>query len=169
MNIKRQFVFQKRNSELFAQKKGFPRSSRSTAIHRLRSYILGKNEAAITTNGNTEHDDTPGLSSVTNNQHDITIDDSTDKLEQQSDTIYESGSAEQESLQYDALEHMAGYICHRTKNPKNCVNDQANPYTWTYQLSEGFLRKPTDEFMSALEKIQISFNIFSGNDSLLCI
>ncbi|KNC31491.1 hypothetical protein FF38_06975 [Lucilia cuprina] len=51
----------------------------------------------------------------------------------------ESNDNEMENLQYDGLENLAGYICHKLKNenPNLVVNPQTDSnFTWVNQLSE---------------------------------
>lgn len=136
-------------------------------MHRMRSYILGKNESGLAVNGNTEVDHTPDLNAMAENN--VSFDEDfnlEDDLEFEKDD-----NAELQSLQYDALEHLAGYICHRVKDPEysESLDEQSKTYTWTDQLSEGFLRKPTEKLMSTLEQMESIFNNFNGNDSLLCV
>lgn len=63
-------------------------------------------------------------------------------------------------MQYDGLENLAGYICHRLKDvvPEIAVaeNEKCSSYSWVDHLSEGGLSKPTQktmEHMQDLEKI----------------
>lgn len=84
--------------------------------------------------------------------------------------IAEEPADEFESLQYDSLEHLAGYICHRIKNPDLAVQNtqQESSFTWTNQLTEGFLQKPTDEMMMDMEKLETIFKIFNNEEIVYC-
>lgn len=65
---------------------------------------------------------------------------------------------EMPELQYDALEHLAGYICSHSENPDYLASDKENlEYTWTNHLREGGLKKPSLAFMNKMEKLQAIF------------
>lgn len=130
-------------------------------MYRMRSYILGRNEGSISENGNTLIDPTPDLDIVTSlSQIYFKPIDVPEPTQPEPDEL--------EALQYDALEHLAGYICKRLKLPGLSLEIGApdNSYTWTNQLSEGFLYKPTDGLMGNMEALEIIFNQLNGEKIL---
>ena len=76
---------------------------------------------------------------------------------------------ELEMLQYDGLEHLAGYICHKIKSPDLVVDSSVvntsrdSSFTWTNQLAEGGLQKPTEELMGKMESLEKIFKQFNGD------
>lgn len=73
---------------------------------------------------------------------------------------------ELDSLQYDGVEHLAGYICYRLKDPQLYEPNQTQTYTWTDQLSEGFLKKPTKNLMEDVVQLEEVFNAINGDGIL---
>lgn len=154
-------------------------------MYRLRSYILGRNEGSLSTNGkeslfkyniciiinflagNTMVDDTPDMEIAESLSTDLF-----GSLDQQ--VSADPGPEELESLQYDGLEHLAGYICKRVKDPAlivehSVVNTQRDTsFTWTNQLSEGFLHKPNDKMMVVMQQMEDIFNTTNGEEIVFC-
>ena len=78
-----------------------------------------------------------------------------------------------ESLQYDALEHLAGYICYKVKNPEliishDVVNTTSDTFTWTNQIFEGFLEKPKENLMLHMEELEAIFQKYNFNKVNKC-
>lgn len=70
-----------------------------------------------------------------------------------------------EDLQYDGLENLAGYICHKLKNqnPSVAVNPlDDSAYTWVNHLSEGGLSKPSISLMKTLKSCDDIFLKLNG-------
>lgn len=114
--------------------------------------------------GNTLVDNTPDLECTLNLSSSLLRTLNPDVI------IAEEPADEFESLQYDSLEHLAGYICHRIKSPDLAVQNtqQESSFTWTNQLTEGFLQKPTDEMMMVIEKLETIFKIFNNEEIVYC-
>lgn len=74
-----------------------------------------------------------------------------------------------DGLEYDGLENLAGYICHRLKEeiPNIAIkSSEDKTFTWVSHLNEGGLSKPTDELMAQLSKLEQIFKSIN-KDSLL--
>lgn len=83
---------------------------------------------------------------------------------------YECVENDIESLQYDGLENLAGYICHKLKNQN--PNLAANPlevasYTWVNHLSEGGLIKPSSSLVETLRSCDAIFFKLNGEKLLI--
>lgn len=130
-------------------------------MYRLRSYVLGHNEGTLSFEGNTLEDDTPDLESVSNLSGGyfkaLVVADSVEPAD--------DVSKELEMLQYDGLEHLAGYICHRIKEPGLC-EEPGSTFTWTDQISEGFLKKSSAALMADMEQMELIFNEINGDNIL---
>lgn len=75
---------------------------------------------------------------------------------------------ELESLQFDGLEHLGGYICYRLKMPAELEAPLfENDWSWTNQLTEGGLKKPSFEMLTKLEKLENIFKTFN-KESIVC-
>lgn len=133
-------------------------------MYRLRSYILGRNEGCLSFDGNTLNDTTPDLEEVTSLSTTFFKALVPTTTENSSDDIIK----ELNSLEYDGLEHLAGYICKRIKDSDLYESKEAPPksYTWTDQLSEGFLKKPTENLMKEMQKLEHIFNSSNGEKIL---
>lgn len=146
----------------------FDHPDRLTFTYRMRKYIVSRNEGIISDHGNIEVDNTPDLKEVTgqaanlfssiNTEDDLVVEEAADPREE-----------ELKALEYDALEHVAGYICHRVRNPDIVASAgaAATGWTWVDQLSEGYLTKPAPEFVALLEKLEMIFREMNGEDSLV--
>lgn len=77
---------------------------------------------------------------------------------------------ELESLEYDGLENVAGYICKRLRAevPNIAVEGNDDNYSWVNHLSEGGLSKPTQELMVHLRAMQNVFNDINDVTLLIC-
>lgn len=127
--------------------------------YRLRSYILGRNEGSYSTFGNVEGDDTP---SIAINEVNLCgkVFSSLGVDEEHHDIPSHELESDLNDVEYDGLEHLAGYICHRIKQ-NDASRILTQDYSWTFHLSEGGLTKPSAEFMGqmqGLEKIFQSVN-----------
>lgn len=138
-------------------------------MYRLRSYILGRNEGSLSLNGNTMVDDTPDLETV-----DSLSSNFFKTLNSGINIPEEAPEDELKSLQYDGLEHLAGYICHKINNPELVVANEIinthkdSSFTWTNQLSEGFLQKPTEQMMQNMQQLELIFQQFNGDQIVYC-
>lgn len=77
---------------------------------------------------------------------------------------------ELKTLQYDGLQNLAGYICHKLKNKHpsieaNNVGDSI--YTWVDHLSEGGLSKPSNLLMEQLKSCDEIFNKLNQSKILI--
>lgn len=78
-------------------------------------------------------------------------------------------------MEYDGLENLAGYICHKLhKEVPNIRVDSTfhsvNPhfsYTWVDQLNEGGLSKPTQSMMIHMSSLESIFNDANGDELLI--
>lgn len=75
-------------------------------------------------------------------------------------------------MKYDALENIAGYICHKLGEevpnisvPKD--NLQSHSYTWVDHLSEGGLSKPTDQMMAHVQALHKIFENLNSDGLLI--
>lgn len=127
--------------------------------YRLRGYILGRNEGSLSFGRNTMEDSTPDLDAVVNLSSSLLK-----SLAPTDSPNVEDVAEELDSLHYDGLEHLTGYICHRLKDPDlyESPSQPSTSYTWTDQLSEGFLKKPTKQLMGHMEKLENIFNETNG-------
>lgn len=132
--------------------------------YRLRSYILGKNEGSLSAYGNVEIDDTPDLPI-----HEVNLSgryfstlNVINEQEQQLDVM------ELEGIAYDGLENLAGYICHKLKEPTSSLtSSNQGSYSWVDHLSEGGLSKPSDDFMAEMEQLETIFNQVNSDGLLI--
>lgn len=152
--------------------------------YRLRSYILGRNDGIISDAGNVENDDTPDLEksekSLTGTVifvrsvsigavtfyiagkifGDLNVDANTEEPVEQELT----------DMQYDGLENLAGYICHRLKDDLPDIvskNEKFATYSWVDHLSEGGLSKPTQKTMQHMQELQHIFETKNGQGLLI--
>lgn len=82
----------------------------------------------------------------------------------------ENDENEIENLQYDGLENLAGYICHKLKNKNPGIAITAlddSTYSWVNHLSEGGLSKPSQLFMETLKSCDAIFIKLNGDKLLL--
>lgn len=139
--------------------------------YRLRSYILGRNEGSLSSFGNIEEDTTPDLpieevnlcgkyfSCLDNKQPEETPDS----------TSFNSIDTELSDIEYDGLENLAGYICHKLKQPGASTSTAStSSYTWVSHLSEGGLSKPSLEFMTKLEELEKIFKFVNKDSLFIC-
>lgn len=132
--------------------------------YRLRSYILGRNEGSYSTFGNVENDDTPNM----------TIDEvnlcgavfSSVRVDEDNEVLSNNFESELNDIQYDGLEHLAGYICHKIQE-KDSSTETTDDYTWTSHLSEGGLSKPSAEFMKQMEALEHIFKTVNSDTLLI--
>ncbi|CAD7085347.1 unnamed protein product [Hermetia illucens] len=107
--------------------------------YRLRLHIMGHNEGAVSTATNTDVDDTPDLDPIFTGKvlHSLT----------QPVPINEDiQEKELSDFEYDGLENLAGFICHKMKSLHSDIGvnlDENQNLTWVDHLSEGGLTKPT--------------------------
>lgn len=75
-----------------------------------------------------------------------------------------------ESLQNDAIENVAGYICHKLKCqfPTIVEEPKENAYTWVDHLNEGGLSKPSSEFVAKVADLETIFKDINGDTLLVC-
>lgn len=77
--------------------------------------------------------------------------------------ILEDATTEKEltEMEYDGLENIAGYICHKLKDdiPDIAATDclEVPYYSWVQHLSEGGLSKPTEKTMHHIEALHQIF------------
>ena len=65
-------------------------------------------------------------------------------------------------LQEDALEYIAGYMIRKLNLVEyECHQDS---YTWVDQVSKGYLKKPTKQFVLKLKKLELIFYNINGNN-----
>ena len=72
-------------------------------------------------------------------------------------------------LEYDGLENLAGFICHKLRH--DVLNIRVSPenntkHTWINHLSEGGLSKPTEEMMEYIKRLEFIFNNSNGDEQL---
>lgn len=139
-------------------------------MYRLRAYVLGKNEESFSDYGNTEQDYTPNLepnekllskacfSGLFSDSHTEYVMNNCDPL-----------VAELDDLQYDGLENLAGFICHRLKEHEpTIVSSSENNFSWVNHLSEGGLTKPSEEFMVKMEQLEKIFMDVNSDSLHIC-
>lgn len=131
--------------------------------YRLRSYILGRNEGAYSEFSNVEPDDTPDipLSASLIKHLDISSDSSAADSNEDSSVLME----EINELAYDGLENLAGFVCHKLKDP-TLQSSSNESYSWIDQLSEGGLSKPSPTFMAHIEELNKVFLEVNGEELL---
>lgn len=134
--------------------------------YRFRSYILGKNEGALSEAGNSQTDNTPDLEYC----EDILSKQCFSELANpgcEENTDADPLLVELDELAYDGLENVAGFICHKLQKEEptaSCSSDQS--FTWVSHLSEGGLKIPSIEFMVQLSQLEQIFNT-ANSDTLL--
>jgi hypothetical protein len=75
---------------------------------------------------------------------------------------------EREGIGYDGLENLAGYICHKLKEPTSSLtSSNQGSYSWVDHLSEGGLSKPSDDFMGEMEQLETIFNQVNSDGLLI--
>ncbi|KAL1498348.1 hypothetical protein ABEB36_009161 [Hypothenemus hampei] len=74
----------------------------------------------------------------------LSVEDSTEERE-------DVEELELEDLVYDGLEHLAGFICKKTKEPSSSLASSNSSSSWITHLNEGGLTQPSPEFMSQIE------------------
>ncbi|KAL1488481.1 hypothetical protein ABEB36_014949 [Hypothenemus hampei] len=127
--------------------------------YRLRSYVLGKNEGAYSDFSNVEVDDTPDIplsGSLTIklkpsfNPPSFNLDENLEELNE---------------LEYDGLENLAGFICHKLKY--SCLQSSSTESSsWINHLDEGGLSKPSSTFMNTIVELNKVFIEMNGNDGI---
>lgn len=113
--------------------------------YRLRSYIMGKNEGALSAYGNVEEDNTPDLPIIEPTLGAAffnTILDEEVEMQQGEELRHEElDSNELSEVVYDGLENLAGYICHRLKEPSSSITSaNMSSFSWIDHCSEGGLK-----------------------------
>ncbi|XP_039968330.1 uncharacterized protein LOC120780115 [Bactrocera tryoni] len=76
-----------------------------------------------------------------------------------------------DQLEYDGVENVAGYLCHRLKNvlPHIVESGQSNnSYTWVNHLSEGGLTKPTPQFVEKVARMEKIFTDINKDSLYAC-
>lgn len=135
--------------------------------YRLRSYILGKNEGALSEAGNVEQDDTPDLES---NKEILLTGQCFQRLTTSTEINYDMDplTMELDDISYDGLENLAGFICYRLQKdqPSASTSNEAS-FTWTDHLSEGGLKKPSEKLMADLQQLERIFNDVNSDDLLI--
>lgn len=132
--------------------------------NRLRSYILGRNEGSYSSFGNVEDDDTPSVEIDELNLCGAVF--SSVKVIENSEEPLDKLEEELSDIEYDGLEHLAGYICHKIKQDDNASRVLSQEYTWTSHLSEGGLTRPSPEIMNQMQELEKIFQL-ANSDSLL--
>ncbi|CAD7077544.1 unnamed protein product [Hermetia illucens] len=118
--------------------------------YRLRLHIMGHNEGAVSTATNTDVDDTPDLDPIFTGKvlHSLT----------QPVPINEDiQEKELSDFEYDGLENLAGFICHKMKSLHSDIGvnlDENQNLARVDHFSEGGLTKPTDAFMNTVQKLE---------------
>lgn len=82
----------------------------------------------------------------------------------------ETNQSEIENMEYDGLENLAGYICHKLKNENpDLVSNSSTErnYSWVNHLSEGGLSKPSTSLMNTLILCDSIFSKLNGDKLLL--
>lgn len=126
--------------------------------YRLRSYILGRNECSLSSYGNTEEDPTPDLPIIDDINLCGKYFSSVDNQESEGTTTpIDLIDTELTDVEYDGLENLAGYICHKLKESSASTSTATSNYTWVSHLSEGGLSKPSPEFMAQVEQLEQIF------------
>lgn len=130
--------------------------------YRLRSYILGRNEGSLSAGGNVKVDDTPDIP-----KEKILSGDSFSKVAENITCVVNNTSElEFDSIQYDGLENLAGFICHKVAKEEDVSEISAN-FTWVDHLSEGGLCKPSQKLMSEIENLEAVFQEMNGDGLLI--
>lgn len=145
--------------------------------YRMKSYILGHNEGALSDNGNVGVDNTPdlcleetsltGLISQSNNRFILTIFAFSGRIfvVVKVDNSMPIASEPEENLPftYDGLENLAGYICHRFKNTiPNLEQIEPDESSWVNHLDEGGLSKANPTMMAHFAALENVFNAVNG-------
>lgn len=152
--------------------------------YRLRLHIMGHNEGAVSTATNTDVDDTPDLDPIFTGKYPNSINCSAinqlcifyifigkvlHSLTQPVPINEDIQEKELSDFEYDGLENLAGFICHKMKSLHSDIGvnlDENQNLTWVDHLSEGGLTKPTDAFMNTVQKLEVIFQNFNPNHSL---
>lgn len=138
--------------------------------YRLRNYILGKNQGPLCEGANVEnttiddseiYDKNALLSGKHFSKLSSDIPEEDDVLLNEDDFIKEGVNEEINELKYDALEHLTGYICHKTKLGASEASESS--FTWTDQLSEGGLIKPPQQLVQKMQELEKIFHSVNGN------
>lgn len=153
--------------------------------YRLRNYILGRNDGAISSAANVEDQQDSeeimitdnnfqtisslpdeaeitgeetmitrnALCDLNTNSNDTTTSNMTDSMDLEDDKIG--------AVELDGLESVGGFIANKLKKkyPHLGTVTADQHHTYVDQLSEGFLYKPTDEFLKNLSKLWKIFQI----------
>nr|AGL76355.1 transposase [Drosophila buzzatii] len=131
--------------------------------YRLRSYLLGRNVGVLSNGANVAADDTPDLESANPSMTGLIL----SHFRCATQPMATDDEENLPELEYDALENLAGYVCHRLKmSGHNDENNIDSTFTWVDQVSEGGLCKPTQEIMNSFKSLEIIFRNLNG-DSLL--
>lgn len=128
--------------------------------YRLRSYILGKNEGSYSEFSNVEADDTPDipLCGTFINKFTVSSEPSAQSAAEDSSIMEELSE-----LAYDGLENLAGFVCHKLKDP-TLESSSSQSYSWIDHLSEGGLSKPSPRFMAQIEELNKVFLEVNGEE-----
>lgn len=136
--------------------------------YRLRAYILGRNEGSLSDTGNVELDETSDLDI---NKEELLsgqcFADLTTPVCDAPDPLI----SELDELQYDGLENLAGFICHKLKKKEpsaSCSSSSQETFTWVNHLSEGGLKKPTEQLMAQLHQLEQIFNKVNADSIFVC-
>lgn len=76
--------------------------------------------------------------------------------------------AEFDDLEFDGLEHLAGYICHKLKDdiPSKSFSSNDDSCSWANHLSEGGLSIPSSSMMDHMRNLESVFKAMN-EDALL--
>jgi len=75
-----------------------------------------------------------------------------------------------DELQHDAVENVAGYLCHKLKDKISelpVTTEQKQSLTWVDHVSEGGLCKPSREFVEKVCELERIFKKTNGD--LICV
>jgi len=136
--------------------------------YRLRAYILGRNEGSLSDAGNIERDETSDLESDEDLLSKECFSELTDPVPAGSE-VPDTLMQELDELAYDGLENLAGFICHKFRKDEPsafCSNQES--FTWVDHLSEGGLKKPSEELMAQLRQLEQVFDAVNSDSILIC-
>lgn len=128
---------------------------------------MGRNEGSLSIASNVEVDDTPDLSPIEINLSGDCF--APLEVEVESFSNIENDIPELSDATYDGLENLAGFICKKVKEPTSFItsNSTNSSFTWIDHLSEGGLQKPTQHFMTEIEKLEAIFDSVNKPDLLI--
>ena len=136
--------------------------------YRLRSYILQRNEGSFSSFGNVDDDDTPNIPmdeiNLCGKYFSAFKNDVSSSPEEPVNSDESDLTKDLTDIEYDGLENLAGYVCHKLKEPNSFIaSSQSSNYTWVSHLSEGGLSKPSTEFLGHMEELEKIFKSVNSN------